>query len=218
MEEIIRTELGKRISIWLRHKPDQAEITLSPDGWASVTSILAAFEKMDTPLSELDIREIVKMDPKNRFELEGDRIRARYGHSVKLENTPHPGKPPAELFYGASPKHVTAIIRDGLQPIKRQYLLLFPDKSTARENGKRRELEPAIIKISAHDAFEAGINFYPRGKGIWLSDPIPSNFLEVLQNSGYPSGNSGKKSTAPGVLTRRRKRPGASFFKRSLDQ
>ena len=41
--------------------------------------------------------EVVRLDPKGRFEVERDRVRARYGHSLELEEKPHPGMPPATL-------------------------------------------------------------------------------------------------------------------------
>src|SRR5438067_11007171 len=109
MDEAIRIQRGKALSAWLRHKPERAGLTLSKDGWATIADVLAAFDRQETPVSHSELERLIKLDPKARFEVEGDRIRARYGHSVVLEAEPHPGMPPARLFHGTAQRFVPRI-------------------------------------------------------------------------------------------------------------
>src|SRR5262249_28088765 len=143
------------------------------------------------------------------------RVRARYGHSVELEEKPHPGMPPTTLYHGTTHRFLPKILDSGLQPIKRQFVHLSPDRRTAREVGRRRDQEPVILAIDGHAAHEAGIQFYPRGKGIWLSDPIPPQFLRVLEDSdeeqAYSPTASSQTASAPGEP--RRRRPKGGFTK-----
>src|ERR1051326_6759596 len=181
MDDPTQTQRSKLLSKWLRHKPELGGLTLSKEGWSTFDEILAAFGRLEQDVSRAELEFIIRQDPKGRFEVEGDRIRARYGHSLELEEKPHPGMPPAALFHGTPRRYVAKIMEMGLRPMKRQYVHLSPDKKTAREVGKRRDQEPVILKVEAHLAHEAGIQFYPRGKGIWMSDPIPPNYLTVLE-------------------------------------
>jgi putative RNA 2'-phosphotransferase len=165
------------------------------------------------------LANVIRLDLKRRFEVEGDRIRARYGHSVELEEQPHPGMPPATLYHGTAQRYVPRILDAGLHPMKRQFVHLSPDKSTAREVGRRRDQTPTILVIDAHKAHESGIKFYPRGKGIWLSDPIPPQFLSILEEAAGDSANPPRgraknpRELAPGEP--RRRRPKGGFLKKN---
>lgn len=181
MDETTRTRRSRTLSMWLRHKPERGGLVLSKEGWAAIPAVLEAFEKQEQPVTRAEFDEIVRLDPKGRYEIEGGRVRARYGHSVELEERPHPGMPPAILFHGTPRRFLPKILEAGLRPMKRQFVHLSPDKTTAREVGKRRDQQPAILSVAAHAAHADGIQFYPRGKGIWLSDPIPPRYLTVLE-------------------------------------
>ncbi len=220
MDEVERTHRSKMLSMWLRHKPERGGLTLSKEGWVPIEEVLQAFERAGVPTSRDEFDNVVRLDGKGRFELEGSRVRARYGHSVELEEKPHPGMPPATLFHGTARRFLERILQGGIQPMKRQFVHLSPDKRTAREVGKRRDQQPAILVVDAHRAHENGVQFYPRGKGIWLSDPIPPQYLSLLEEAAggqeQPPSSSGsgasRRAEAPGEP--RRRRPRGGFLKR----
>jgi putative RNA 2'-phosphotransferase len=221
MDDLTRTQRSKALSMWLRHKPERAGLTLSPEGWVDIDEIIRAFERTGSPITRAEFDNVVRMDLKGRFEIDRHRVRARYGHSLELEEKPHPGMPPATLYHGTTHRFLPKILEGGLQPIKRQFVHLSPDKKTAREVGRRRDQEPAILAVDAHAAHESGVKFYPRGKGIWLSDPIPPLFLRVLEESDEELVNvrssiartATSRSAAPGAP--RRRRPKGGFTKRT---
>jgi putative RNA 2'-phosphotransferase len=217
MDEPTRTQYSRRLSFWLRHKPERGGLTLSPEGWVSLDDLIAAFEREGEPMDRATLLNIIRLDLKGRFEVEGDRVRARYGHSVELEEEPHPGMPPATLYHGTAQRFVHRILEGGLRPMKRQYVHLSPDKKTAREVGRRRDQNPAILLIDAHKAHESGVKFYPRGKGIWLSDPIPAQFLSLSEeaqgNPTKPASGRDVREAAPGEP--RRRRPKGGFMKKN---
>ena len=121
---------------------------------------------------------------KPRFELRGDRIRARYGHSLPVK-VPHPReRPPAILYHGTTPEAAARILVDGLRSMRRQYVHLSVDPNTAREVGRRRTPRPVVLTVRADDAHDAGVTFYRAEAAIWLADQIPPEFLQ--EDDGAP--------------------------------
>lgn len=210
MDEVTRTQRSRTLSLWLRHKPERGGLTLSKDGWVAVDAILEGFASIEDPIDRAEFNEIVALDPKGRFEVERDRVRARYGHSIVLEEPPTPGMPPTLLYHGTPKRYVARILETGLRPMKRQFVHLSPDKKLAREVGRRRDQEPAILIIAAHEAYHAGIQFYPRGKGIWMSDPIPTEYITVMEEVPVVPQAAAPSGGGAGV---RRRRPRHGFLK-----
>lgn len=216
MDEVERTQRSRALSMWLRHKPMVAGLSLDGSGWATVDDVLAALERRGLPTDRAAFDEILRLDAKGRFEVEGARVRARYGHSLALEEAPHPGKPPATLYHGTMRRHVPRILQMGLRPMKRCYVHLSPDRKSARLVGQRRDQEAVVLVVAAHAAHDAGVRFYPRGKAVWLSDPVPPEFLSVLpeppRDPAAPRSSRTAREEAPG--TPRRRRPRGGFMKR----
>lgn len=65
----------------------------------------------------------------------------------------------------------------GLLPMDRQYVHLSADKETAKFVAMRRMGEIVILKIEAQEAFKSGISFYKEENNIWLSEVIPSKYI-----------------------------------------
>lgn len=79
--------LSKMLSLWLRHQPEEAGLTLDPQGWTDVDDALAALARADFTCDWLRLLRVVDESDKQRFELSCDaaRIRARQGHSVVVD-------------------------------------------------------------------------------------------------------------------------------------
>ena len=114
---------------------------------------------------------------KQRFEIDGDRIRALYGHSLSGQIVHTPALPPPVLFHGTSEETVRSIMREGLQPMRRQYVHLSTDPVTARQVGKRKRGTTVVLEVDAREAHRNGINFYHGNEDTWLSDAIPPRYV-----------------------------------------
>ena len=78
-------QLSKLVSHALRHEPWLYELELDDEGWVSVDALLAAVRSRGGPWENIgrqDLTDMIESATKQRHELEGDRIRALYGHSV----------------------------------------------------------------------------------------------------------------------------------------
>ncbi len=170
----------RKLAFWLRHKPESGGLTLDENGWVDCEAIIAALERTELPTPHEQLLAIVRGDPKHRFELEDGRLRARFGHSLELTAPLVPGMPPASLFYGVSPKYAAKVSIAGIEPVRRQHVHLATSRSGAAEVATRRGVVGWVFRVDAHAAYNGGVAFYPRGRGIWLSEPIPPQFLEPV--------------------------------------
>ncbi|MET1110164.1 MAG: RNA 2'-phosphotransferase [Allosphingosinicella sp.] len=173
------TRISKSLSYWLRHRPEAGGLTLDEAGWAPVASVLAALGSAGLPSDAETLRDIVAGSDKNRFELSDDRarIRARQGHSVKVDLQWPAAIPPEHLFHGTVERFLPTIFAEGLKPMKRHHVHLSPDPGTATAVGARRG-EAVILRIEAAAMAADGHVFRISGNGVWLTDHVPPRYLE----------------------------------------
>lgn len=179
-ENLIR--LSKTISHALRHKPEEYGLKLDPEGWVAAEDLLAALRQRRSAwrtVSLADITRIMAESEKQRFELRNGKIRAFYGHSTADKVEKQAAVPPATLYHGTTAQATSAICREGLRSMKRQYVHLSTDEKTARLVALRRTSQPVILHIAALEAHQQGIRFYPGNEDIWLADPIPPTFIKL---------------------------------------
>jgi putative RNA 2'-phosphotransferase len=174
------TDVSKAISHALRHEPWLYELELDDAGWAPVEPLLAALRAEKAAwagLNEADLVQMMAQAEKQRYEIRDGRIRALYGHSTPQKLLKDPAEPPAILFHGTSPKTVALIRKDGLQPMRRQYVHLSVDTATATQVGRRKAKDPVILRIRAGEAHGAGVRFYRGNDLVWLADIVAPEFI-----------------------------------------
>lgn len=163
--------LSKRMSKALRHQPERVGLTLDPSGWVAVTDLLDALG-----VGEEELREVVARNDKQRFTIDGDRIRANQGHSVEVDLGLPTATPPDVLFHGTVAQFLDDIMRDGLRPMSRHDVHLSPDRETARRVGARRG-RPVILSVDAKAMSDAGHEFRLSANGVWLTQHVPAHYL-----------------------------------------
>jgi putative RNA 2'-phosphotransferase len=175
------TDVSRAISHALRHEPWLYELELDDGGWVPVDALLAAL-RAEKPawagLDEADLQQMMAEASKQRYEMQDGRIRALYGHSTPQKLLKEPAGPPAVLFHGTAPKTVALIRRNGLLPMRRQYVHLSVDIPTATQVGRRKAKDPVILRIRAGEAHSAGVRFYRGNDLVWLADAVVPGFIE----------------------------------------
>ncbi|MGQ9716653.1 MAG: RNA 2'-phosphotransferase [Anaerolineae bacterium] len=176
-------KLSKFLALILRHQPQRFGLKLDEEGWASLPEVLEILRGLPNFrwATRADVLELVEKgsgDGKRRFEVDGERIRARYGHSVSLGAEPPRCTPPPCLYHGTSPGALKHIRKEGLRPMRRQYVHFSTDPETAARVGARHAPYPVILTVRAAEAAAAGIPFYKADESVYLAKTVPPEFLE----------------------------------------
>lgn len=172
-----KISISKFMSLALRHSPEEFGLHPDPEGFVSLRELLRALQKRFPKIERPDIEEIVNTFSKARFEIKGDRIRARYGHSFEIDLDLKPFDPPEFLYHGTAPKLKRKIKKEGLKPMKREYVHLSKTVEEAIKVGKRKSSSPLVFKILAKKAHHKGIQFFDRGSVVVVKY-VPPQFIE----------------------------------------
>lgn len=179
-------ELSRTVSHALRHEPWLYELELDEEGWAPIDQLVATLREKGGDWESMDRASLERMlatSGKRRHEVDGERIRALYGHSLPGLIRKRPASPPARLFHGTSPDLWAVIEVDGLLPMGRQFVHLSADRETATSVGRRKSASPVVLVIDAVAAASAGITFYEGNGLVWLADSLPAQFIDVAEQS-----------------------------------
>jgi putative RNA 2'-phosphotransferase len=164
----------------LRHSPLEYGVYLNADGFTPIEDLLNAIKNQpywkETSLS--DLTNIVETCEKQRYELKGNLIRARYGHSF-MKLSYQELQPPDTLLHGTATQFLESILKQGILSMNRQYVHLSETDKFASLTGKRHG-ELVLLKIDSKKAYEEGVKFYFAGNEVWLSEKIPMQYISLL--------------------------------------
>jgi putative RNA 2'-phosphotransferase len=173
-------KISKFLSYVLRHAPESFGLALDAHGYASIESVLKTLRRRYGQFEMEDLRRLVKMDTRGMYEIVGDRIRARYGHSVDAAPGSAPVRPPEVLYHGTAARNLNRILRDGLRAMRRQFVHLSTNVEDATAVGRRHSQNITLLKIWALKAHETGVEFYREGS-VYLVKGVPPAFIEMTE-------------------------------------
>ena len=183
-----RVRLSRLMSGLLRHFPWEAGLSLDEEGFVEVGELYRAI-RYRWPrggygwLRPEHVLAVALLDPKGRFELKGDLIRARYGHSVEVRPQYQRVVVDGTLYHGTWEGAVPAILREGLKPMKRLYVHLTSSLRDAWRRGASRG-RPVVLVVDAA-ALSREKEVYRAGPTVYLVDEVPPRFiLKVLRRHG----------------------------------
>ena len=132
-------------------------------------------------------------DVKGRYQIDGDRIRATYGHSLDLDlDLPTDNIPPA-LYYPAAEEEADMILEDGLKPTDRRFVHLSKTYQDAATAGQFRGGAGLILQIDTKAAGDDGLVIKRAGKTVFLCETVKPDFLSKAEQ---PAEADGGKDTA----------------------
>lgn len=173
-------DTSKFLSLILRHNPGKIGVAMDANGWVNVDELIEKSNRHQVKLDFPTLEEIVITNDKQRFAFNDDytAIRANQGHSVNVDLEFEPTQPLEFLYHGTVEKFLPEILVSGLQKMSRLHVHLSKDLETAIKVGSRRG-KPVILKIHSARMFADGHPFYLSGNGVWLSNGVPPEYIEL---------------------------------------
>lgn len=174
-------ELGKFISLILRHHPEKIGIKLDKHGWANVEELINGIKAQNINIDFNRLNEIVETNNKKRYSFNEDKtkIRANQGHSINVDVELKETIPPIKLYHGTATKYIDSILKKGILHKNRLHVHLSKDIETAIDVGKRHG-EPIILEIDTKQMLTDGYKFYLSENGVWLSSDIPTKYFKKI--------------------------------------
>ncbi len=174
------TNISRFLSLVLRHQPETIGIALSADGWTNVDELIAAINRHGQALDFETLEQVVETNDKQRFAFsdDGEMIRANQGHSVEVNLGYQPTTPPEILYHGTVAKFLPSISANGINKGQRHHVHLSASLEVANIVGKRRG-QPVILTVLAIEMHAAGHIFSISANGVWLTDLVPPQFIDI---------------------------------------
>ncbi|WP_297466343.1 RNA 2'-phosphotransferase [Thermococcus sp.] len=174
-----RAKVSKLMAYILRHSPE--EFGLEPDsgGFVPLEELVKALKSVYPDVTEEFVREIVANDPKGRYEIRDGKIRARYGHSFPVSLNHEEDIESRILYHGTPRRNLSSILREGLKPMKRQFVHLTTSRSEAIETGRRHGRGVVLLIIDADCLRRKGFKIYRAGKNVRIVKEVPPDCITL---------------------------------------
>lgn len=175
------TKISRFLALILRHKPEEAGITLDKNGWANVEELIEGVSKKYKGFDYPTLEYIVFTDEKGRYSFnEGNtKIRANQGHSIDVDVQLEEFRPPKFLYHGTCTKSKDSILKEGISSRTRLYVHLSKDIETALEVGSRHG-NPVVFEVNSKKMYEDGIKFYRSVNGVWLVKEVDPKYIKLF--------------------------------------
>ncbi len=182
IDPVRRVKLSKLISGILRHFPQEACVEPDSEGWVKIDELVRGIKKcwhnreLYQWVTYEHVVAIARLDPKGRFELKNGMIRARYGHSFRVFINYPRIKWDKPLYHGTSLSSLKSILKEGIKPMKRQYVHLTIDEETAIDTG-RRHGKPVVLIIDPKCLERHGYELLYATDRIFLTKYVPPDCI-----------------------------------------
>lgn len=178
-------KLGRILALVLRHAPEKFGVEMDINGWVDSGELSDAIRAQRRDfhwLKPWHFEPVAITEEKGRYQVEGERIRATYGHSIEIEiDLPTDGIPEV-LFYPVDPENIDDVLKLGILAGDRRHVHLSKTIAKAHEAGSVRIAEPVIIEIDAVQAIADGQAIHRAGLMVYLCEQIPPNYLYRVSN------------------------------------
>jgi putative RNA 2'-phosphotransferase len=176
------TRKSKFISLVLRHDPGGIGIALDTNGRVKINDLIDAMNRHGVSINREILDEIVRTNDKKRYVIDGEYIYAAQGHSIhNISVEMEEAKPSPVLFHGTSSKNLDSIFKNGINSGNRNHVHLSSDVETATKVGSRHG-KAVVLVIATEQMHVDGFKFYLSKNGIWLTEHIPSNYINSIIN------------------------------------
>jgi len=178
-----RDSTARKLALVLRHAPEKFDLEMDINGWIDVRDITRKFKESNRRqhwMRPHHIRAISETDPKGRYEVKGNMMRATYGHTVEIELDLPTLEIPDSLYFPCNPEESDNLLEVGLNPGDRLHVHLSSSIKSAATAGRFHMKNPAIIEIDSARMVASGETIWHAGVTVYLSESVPPDFLSIV--------------------------------------
>ena len=149
-EELDR--LGRIMAGVLRHFPDRFDLDMDDKGFVDISQLVDSIKRRRSQFHWLrphHITAVVDTDPKGRYQIKEELLRATYGHSIEVELDFPVDDVPDQLYFPSSQEELDILLETGLHPSDRKSVHLSQTFNDAMVAGRHRVKDPIILEIDA---------------------------------------------------------------------
>lgn len=181
MNDFEMERLGRQMAGILRH--GKYDLPIDDRGFVRTRDLISAIKEHNPRMHWLrphHVIALVETDPKGRYQISGDTIRATYGHTIDLDLRLPTDNIPDELYYPASEDEAEIILEVGLKPSDRAKVHLSLTYQDAYNAGSVRLDQPVILAIDVDRCFDEGYDIGRAGKTVFLCDQVPADCIRII--------------------------------------
>lgn len=177
-------QIGRTMAGVLRHFPEKFGLEMDDQGFVDLRQFVNALKNQSRRnhwIRPHHIIAIIETDPKGRYQVSNNLIRATYGHSIELDLKLPTGNVPDKLYYPTTEEEADIVLETGLKPSDRKMVHLSKTYADAMNAGKVRTERPVILEIDAKAAIASGLVIGQAGRTVFLAPEIPAEFLKKAE-------------------------------------
>ena len=174
-------KLGRTMAGILRH--GRFDLRMDDQGFVRIKDIVATVKENNGRMHWLRPHHIIALadtDPKGRYQVSGDSVRATYGHTIQLDLKLDTDNIPDELYYPTTPEEADIILEAGLMPSDRSMVHLSLTYDDAFRAGSVRVEDPVILAIDCNKCFDEGYDIGKAAKTVFLCKQVPADCLRII--------------------------------------
>jgi putative RNA 2'-phosphotransferase len=179
--------LGRVLAGVLRHFPEKFKLEMDKNGWIVIYSLINAVRSRSNQFHWLrphHLLALVETDPKGRYQIKDNLIRATYGHSLDVDLDLPTEDIPTNLFYPTTQEEVELLMETGIRPSDRKKVHLSLSYEDAEKAGKVRVPHPIILQVDTIGSINAGNIIMHAGTTVFTTKEVPPEFIKILDTNG----------------------------------
>ncbi|MBR1452961.1 MAG: RNA 2'-phosphotransferase [Candidatus Methanomethylophilaceae archaeon] len=181
-------KIGRKLAGILRH--GKYNLKMDSQGFVSTRDVLDKIKDLNPRMNWLRIRHLealVDTDPKGRYSISAGKIRATYGHTIKLDIRLDCENIPEELFYPTNEEEVEGLLENGIVPGDRSMVHLSRTFQDAIRAGLVHTEDPIILGIDTDICMDMGSDIGRAARTVYLCKNVPPEAIFVADPDEYGS-------------------------------
>ncbi len=173
-------EISRIMAGVLRHFPERYGLRMDDHGYVRIKDLVESIKKRENyPWLTVDhITALVQTDPRGRYQVNGEFVRAVYGHTVDVDLSDLPADNIPEKLYFQSSRDEESLVREaGISPADKSWVHLSGTFRKAYISGLYHIDDPYVLEIDAKSMISDGFPVYRANSEIYITREVPARYI-----------------------------------------